>query len=73
MTLFLAGLTGAVQLQRWAQNLTSTRLKWRVKRAGSKGRARFATPNSWEYEEGSFIKYFKINILFDINISTNYL
>jgi len=45
MTAFSAGLTGAGQLERWAQNLTPTRLKWQVKRTGLTGRACFATPS----------------------------
>lgn len=37
-------LTGAGQLERWAQNLTLSRLKWRAKRDGPMDRTRFATP-----------------------------
>ena len=37
-------LTGAGQLERWAQNLTPARLKWRAKQDGPTDRTRFATP-----------------------------
>jgi len=48
------GLTAAGQLERWAQNLTPARLKWRVKRDNPTGWARFAIPTffSFIYQRG---------------------